>query len=206
MNPRKLIPRSQSGRIFITARCRWPVWNVPGVPMHWGGAVVRATLDPDSSAWTRELAKLYGGQEPIVAISQVGFDGASDTLITMPPLTLSNVSDLQSLNFSGLQGQFQIAPRGAAVRGKMTVANLDVTGKPTASEGQPASGGDQVKFSNLSLDVNQRKGAFDLMFGESSFRIGELRVQDQATGDPVVVTNLTHDRRAQPAKRSTGRR
>ena len=63
--------------------------NVPGVPMNWGGAVVRATLDPDSSAWTRELAKLYGGQEPIVAISQVGFDGASDTLVTMPPLTLS---------------------------------------------------------------------------------------------------------------------
>ncbi len=164
--------------------------NVPGVPMNWGGAVVRATLDPDSSAWTRELAKLYGGQEPIVAISQVGFDGASDTLITMPPLTLSNVSDLQSLNFAGLQGQFQVAPRGAAVRGKMAVANLEVTGKPTASEGQPASGGDQVKLSNLSLEVNQRKGAFDLMFGESSFRIGELRVQDQAAGDPVVVTNL----------------
>ncbi|MBL8247245.1 MAG: DUF945 family protein, partial [Candidatus Competibacter sp.] len=46
-------------------------WNAPEVPMNWGGAVVRATLDPDSSAWTRELAKLYGGQEPIVAISQV---------------------------------------------------------------------------------------------------------------------------------------
>ena len=165
-------------------------WNVPGVPMHWGGAVVRATLDPDSGAWPRELAKLYGGQEPVVVIAQVGFDGASDTLITMPPLTLSNVSDLQSLNFSGLQGQFQIAPRGAVVRGKMTVANLDMTGKPTTSEGQPASGGDQVKFSNLSLDANQRKGAFDLMFGESSFRIGELRVQDQIADVPVVITNL----------------
>ena len=165
--------------------------NVPGVPMNWGGAVVRATLDPDSSAWTRELAKLYGGQEPIVAISQVGFDGASDTLVTMPPLTLSNVEEMQSLNFSGLQGQFQVAPRGTAVRGKMTVASLDVIEKPTASEGQPASGAGQVKFSNLSLDVNQRKGAFDLMFGESSFRIGELRAQDQATGAPVVITNLT---------------
>lgn len=166
-------------------------WNAPEVPMNWGGAVVRATLDPDSSAWTRELAKLYGGQEPIVAISQVSFDGASDTLITMPPLTLSNVSDLQSLNFAGLQGQFQVAPRGAAARGRMTVANLDVTGKPTASEGQSASGGGPAKLSNLSLDVNQRKGIFGLMFGESSFRIGELRVQDQAASDPVVVTNLT---------------
>lgn len=166
-------------------------WNAPEVPMNWGGAVVRATLDPDSSAWTRELAKLYGGQEPIVAISQVSFDGASDTLIKMPPLTLSNVSDLQSLNFAGLQGQFQVAPRGAAVRGRMTVANLDLTGKPTAGEGQPASGGDTVKLSNLSLDVNQRKGIFNLMFGETSFRIGELRVQAQATDTPVVATNLT---------------
>lgn len=165
--------------------------NAPGVPMNWGVAVVRATLDPDSSDWTRELAKLYGGQEPIVAISQVGFDGASDTLITIPPLTLSNVQDLQSLNFAGLQGQFQVAPHGAAVRGRMTVPSLDVTGKPTASEGQPASGGDPIKLSNLSLEVNQRKGIFDLMFGEISFRIGELRVQDQTAGAPIVITNLT---------------
>ena len=165
--------------------------GVPGVPMQWGGGVIRATLDPDSSAWTRELAKLYGGQEPMVAISQIAFDGASDTQVTMPPLTLSNVEDLQSLAFSGLQGQFQVAPHGAAVQGKLTVGSLDLAGKPTASEGQPASGGGQVKLSDLSLNVNQRMGAFDLPFGESSVRIGELRAQDQTTGAPFVATHLT---------------
>lgn len=165
--------------------------GVPGVPMQWGGAAIRATLDRDSSAWTRELAKLYGSQEPVVAISQVGFDGASDTQITMPPLTLSNVEDLQSLAFSGLQGQFQVAPRGAAVQGKLAVASLDLVGKPAASEGQPASGGGQVKLGDLSMNVNQRKGAFDLLFGDSSVKIAELRAQDQTTGAPFIVTNLT---------------
>ncbi|MFZ1641362.1 MAG: YdgA family protein [Candidatus Contendobacter sp.] len=166
-------------------------WGASGVPMQWGGAVIRATLDPESSAWTRELAKWYGNQEPLVAISRVAFDGASDTQITMPPLTLSNVEELQSLVFSGLQGQFQVAPHGAAVQGKLTVASLDLTGKPAASEGQPATGGGQVKLGDLSLNVNQRKGAFDLLFGDSSVRIGELRAQDQSTGAPFVATNLS---------------
>ena len=164
--------------------------GVSDVPMQWGGAVIRATLDPESSAWTRALAKLYGNQEPLVAISQVGFDGASDTRITMPPLTLSDVDDLQSLKFSGLQGQFQIAPRGAALQGKLTVTSLDLTSKPAATEGQSASGVGQVKVGDLSLNVNQRKGAFDLLYGDSSVRIGELRAQNQATGAPFVVTNL----------------
>ncbi|MDG4556574.1 MAG: YdgA family protein [Candidatus Contendobacter sp.] len=158
--------------------------TVPGVPMQWGGAVIRATLDPDSSAWTRELAKLYGKLEPVEAISRVGFDGASDTRITMPPLTLSNVKELQDLKFSGLQGQFQVAPRGVAVQGKLTVASLDLVGKPDAGEGA------QVKLSGLNVNVNQRKGAFDLLFGDSSVGIGELRVQDQTTGAPFVATNL----------------
>ncbi len=167
--------------------------NVPGVPMHWNGAVIRATLDVESSTWIRELAKLYGGQEPIEVISQVSFDGASDTQITMPSLTLSNVDDLQSLNFSGLQGQFQAAPHGAAIRGKMTVTGLEVVSKPTASEGQSTDSGNQAKFSHLIMTVDQHKGAFDLMFGGSSFKVGELRVQDQATGSPVVFTNLGID-------------
>ena len=166
--------------------------GVPDVPMGVTGGVIRATLDPESSAWTRQLAKLYGNQEPIVAISQFGFDGASDTRIIMPPLNLSNVEDLQSLAFSGLQGQFQVAPRGAAVQGKLTVASLEFTGKPPAIEGLTAAGSSgQVKLGDLSLNVNQRKGAFDLLFGDSSVRIGELRVQDQATGAPFILTNFT---------------
>ena len=165
--------------------------SVPDVPMGITGGVIRATLDPESSAWTRQLAKLYGNQEPIVAISQVGFDGASDTQIIMPPLNLSNVEDLQSLAFSGLQGQFQVAPRGSAVQGKLTVASLDLVGKPDAGGNQPAAGVGQIKFSDLSLNVNQRKGAFDLLFGDSSVRVGELRAQDQTTGTPFILTNFT---------------
>lgn len=163
--------------------------GVPGIPMQWGGAVIRATLDPESSAWTRELAKLYGSQEPVVAISRVGFDGASDTQITMPPLNLNNIEELQSLAFSGLQGQFQVAPRGAAIQGQLTIASLDMTGKSTTSEGQ--AGGGQARLSDLSVNVNQRKGAFDLLYGDSSIKIGEVRAQDQTTGAPFVATNLT---------------
>jgi len=166
--------------------------GVPDVPMQWGGAVIRATLEPDSSPWIRVLTKLYGAQEPVVALSRVGFDGASDTRITMPPLTLSNVETLQSLAFSGVQGQFQVAPRGAAVQGQLTLAGLDVAGKPAAaSENSPASASGQVKLNDLRLNVNQRKGAFDLLFGDSSLNIGQLSAQDQTTGAPFAVTGLT---------------
>lgn len=169
----------------------WPVAGrgTPGVPMAWGGAVVRATLDPDSSPWTRELAKWYGAQEPLVAISRVGFDGASDTEITMPPLALNDVGDLQSLNFAGLQGQFQATSRGEAVRGTMRFSSLDLVGRPESAVDQ-APEGDQVKLSDLRLSVNQRKGAFDLWFGESSFDIAELRVRDPAAGTALVATDL----------------
>lgn len=166
--------------------------GVPGVPMQWGGAVVRATLDPNSSAWTRELAKWYGDQEPMVAISRVGFDGASDTSITIPPLNLEQVGDdLQSLKFSGLQGQFQVAPHNAAIQGGMSADSLEIVGKPTESGIDQPVGIGQFGLRHLTLTVNQRKGAFDLMFGESSFKIGELRGQDKSTGVPFAISNLS---------------
>lgn len=161
------------------------------VPMQWTGAVVRAVLEPDSSVWTRELAKAYGNQPPVVAISQVSFDGASNTRIVMPPLTLNNVDEIQTLKFSGLQGQFQVAPKATAVQGGMTVASLEALGKPVAaSEGQAASSGAQVNLRDLSLNVNQRQGAFDLLFGESSFKISELSARDQNAGAPFLINNL----------------
>ena len=166
--------------------------GVADVPMQWAGSVVRAVLEPDSSAWTRELAKVYGNQPPVVAISKIGFDGASDTRITMPPLTLNNVDEVQSLKFSGLQGQFQVAPKATAVQGNMTVASLEAVGKPVAaSEGQAASSAGQVNLRDLSLKVNQRQGAFDLLFGESSFKISELSVKDQNTGAPLLINDLS---------------
>ena len=166
--------------------------GIPDVPIQWTGSVVRAVLEPDSSAWTRELAKVYGNQPPVVAISRIGFDGASDTRVVMPPLTLNNVDDIQTLKFSGLQGQFQVAPKAAAVQGSMSVASLDVQGKPVAaSEGQPAASGGQVNLRDLSLTVNQRQGAFDLLFGESSFKISELSAKDQNTDAPFLINNLS---------------
>lgn len=157
--------------------------GVAGVPMQWGSAVVRATL-VKNSGWVQELAKLYGNQEPIEAISTVGFDGASSTRVAMPPLTLSDIEDLQSLKFAGLQGQFQVAPKGATVQGSMSVSSLEAVGKP-------APNSVQISMRDLTVTANQHKGAFNLMLGDSSFKIGELRVQDQTTGTPVVVTNLS---------------
>jgi uncharacterized protein YdgA (DUF945 family) len=164
--------------------------SVPGVPMQWSGSVVRATLDSESSAWTRQLAKLYGGLEPIEAISRISFDGASDTRIAMPPLTLNDIEEVQSLKFAGLQGQFQVEPHLMAVQGQMTVPSLELIGKPAAAA-QPSGNIMQIRFNDLNLRVNQRKGTFNLMFGDSSFRIGEMRVQDQNIGAPFVTTGLT---------------
>jgi uncharacterized protein YdgA (DUF945 family) len=167
-------------------------WGTPGVPMRLTGAVVRATLDPDSSDWTLQLAKWYGNQEPILAISQIGFDGASATQITMPALTLNDVEDLQSLNYSGLQGQFQVGPKNAAVQGNLDIASLEAVGKlKAASEGQPATGGGQVNLRDLTMTVDQRKGPFNLLFGESTFKIAELRTQDPTSSSPFVMTGLS---------------
>lgn len=177
----------------------WPIAGrgTPGVPMAWGGAVVRATLDPDSSPWTRELAKWYGAQEPLVALSRVGFDGASDTQITMPPLNLNDVEDLQSLSFAGLQGQFHAGPRGETLRGAMSVSSLEFVGQPESNADRPAGGG-QIKLSGLSLNANQRKGVFDLWFGESSFSIAELKVRDPANDTTWVAAGLTLTGTAEP--------
>ncbi len=165
--------------------------NVPGVPMQWTGAVVRATLDPNSSAWTRELAQWYGGREPVVAISHIGFDGASDTSVTMPSLNLEPVGELQSLKFSGLQGQFQVAPHNAAIQGSMNAASLEVTGKPAEAGADHPAGADQFSLRDLTMTVNQRKGAFDLLFGESRFTIGQLRGQDRQAGTPFAIDKLS---------------
>jgi len=171
--------------------------DVPGIPMEWAGAVVRATLDPDSSAWTRELAKWYSNQEPVIALSKIAFDGASDTQITVPPLTLNDVEEMESLQFSGLQGQFQVAAHSTAVQGHLTVDRLEAAGKPEAvseaseAGAQPAAGGGHVTLSGLTMTVNQRKGAFGLLFGESSFKIGELHAQDQTSGAPFSMTGLS---------------
>ncbi|MDQ5910029.1 MAG: hypothetical protein QG599_2124 [Pseudomonadota bacterium] len=172
----------------------WPLagWGTSGVPMQMTGAVVRATLDPESSAWTRQLAKWYGNQEPVVAFSQIAFDGASSTRITMPTLTLNDVEDLKSLNYSGLQGQFQVGPKVATVQGNLTVTSLEFVGKPeAASDGQPATGSEQVKLRDLALTVDQRQGPFNLLFGESSFKIAELRAQDQTPGSTFAMTGLS---------------
>ena len=39
--------------------------------------------------------------------------------------------------------------------------------------------------------MNQRQGAFDLLFGESSFKISELSAKDQNTDAPFLINNLS---------------
>lgn len=166
-------------------------WSVPDVPKGFAGAVVRQTLDTDSNDWTRELARLYAGREPLVAVAQIGFDGASDTRIKLLPLKLGAMGELESIDFSGLEGQFQIAPHGSAIRGNMVVSHLAAAGKaPTASEGSSAITGPKADLRDLTMSVNQSKGAFDLMFGDSRFKVGELRLHDPGTDRPIVFSNL----------------
>ncbi|MGB2682907.1 MAG: YdgA family protein [Candidatus Competibacter sp.] len=169
-------------------------WGVPDVPMGFTGAVVRQTLDPESNSWTRELAKLYGGRDPLVAVAQVGSDGSSNTRITMPPLAANEVGELQSVNFGGLQGQFQIAPRGTGIQGSMNAPTFEAAGKAVPdSQEKPATAGPRINLRNLTMTVNQRKGAFDLMLGDSTFKIAELSVQDPSAGKPVVFSNIGAD-------------
>ncbi|MFZ1829177.1 MAG: YdgA family protein [Candidatus Competibacteraceae bacterium] len=167
-------------------------WGEPDVPMALTSAVVRATLDTESSQWTRQLAQWYGHQEPVTAVSQIAFNGASTTQITMPALALNDVENLQRLDYSGLQGQFRVGPKNAAIQGHLTIANLHAVGKPeAASEGPPAASGGLVHLRDLKLNVDQRKGPFNLLFGESSFTIAELRAQDQTSKAPLVMTGLS---------------
>jgi len=164
--------------------------GTPGVPMAWGTAVVRSALDPDNSGWPRELLRLYGGQDPVVAISQVGFDGTWETRIAMPPLSLEGVEQLQAVKFAGLQAQFRGAPHGASVQGTLSVPTIDLVGKPQASEGQPVSGG-HVSLRDLAMTVSYRKGPFNFLLGETTFTIAELRGRDAGQAAGFVMSNLS---------------
>lgn len=168
-------------------------WGVADVPMGLAAAVVRQTFDPESNPWLRQLAALYGGQDPVVAVTQVGFDGASRTRLTMRPLTADNVGEWQSLKFSGLEGQTQLGPHGTSIRGDFTVNSLEAVTKAAPAGEAQAKG--EVRFSlrDLKGAVNQRKGPFDLMLGDSRFSAGELRIQDTANDAPVLLTNLGTD-------------
>ena len=163
--------------------------GVPGVSMAWGAATVRSALDPDSNAWTRQLARLYGGQDPVVAISQVGFDGTWETRIAMPPLSLEGVEQLHSLKFAGLQARFRGAPHGASLQGTLSVPGIDLVSKPQASEGQPVAGG-HVSVRDLAMTVSYRKGPFNFLLGETTFAIAELRGREAGQAAGFVMSNV----------------
>lgn len=166
-------------------------WGVAGVPMGLGGAVVRQTLDPESNAWIRQLFQLYGGQEPLVIMTRVGFGGGSDTQLTVPPLTAQNLGDLQELKFSGVQGHFQSTPRLTHLQGDLKVSSLEMLAKPeAASEEQPASMGGRVNLRDLALTLDQRKGPFELMLGSSHFKIGEVQIHGPEVGVPILLNDL----------------
>jgi hypothetical protein len=73
----------------------------------------------------------------------------------------------------------------------MSADSLEVVGKPMEAGADQPVGIGQFGLRNLTVTVNQRKGAFDLMFGESSLKIGELRGQDQPAKTPFAIDNLS---------------
>lgn len=168
-------------------------WGVSGVPMGLAAAVVRQTLDPESNPWLRQLTALYGGQDPLVMTTQVGFDGASSTQVSMRPLTANNVGEWQSLKFSGLEGQAQFGAHGTSMRGDFSVPALEAVIKAAATAESLVESDVQLSLRDMKASVNQRKGAFDLMFGDTRFTIGELRLQEAASQTPILLTNLGVD-------------
>lgn len=177
-------------------------WGVPGVSPTPAATVIRQTLVPDSSPWTRKLAEWYGNQEPLTVVTRVGFDGASASRVTMPPLTLNQIANqaandpmpLQNLDFSGLNGQFQMTPGGATVQGDLSVAQLAATAQAkTADAANEAAAIQRVTLRDLRLTANQRKSAFDLLLGDTHFQLGELRIEDAAGAAPALLSRLRLD-------------
>ena len=156
-----------------------------GIGLRPSMGVVRTTLNLESSDWTRQLGKLYGQQEPIVALSRIDFGGASTTTVTMPPLRLENVEEVQQLDYGGLQGALRVAARGAAAQGSFEMPRLTFTSKP--AEG--ASNGGQVELQNLQLNINQQQGAFGLLLGESTLQLTKLEIRDPGQA-PFSATGL----------------
>lgn len=179
--------------------------GVPGAAWAPGAAVVRTTLQTDEQSWTGHLARWYGGQEPLVALSRVGFDGSSVTEVSMPPLQRDQIEELKKLDFSGLQGHFEAAAQNTAVKGTLIVERLSFTA-PATAEGQAAPGDVQFALRGLSSRVDQRKGAFNLMFGESGLRVDEIRLQEPGEAAPLVLTGLdmVGDLQPQDAKQVSG--
>lgn len=151
-------------------------------PIALSGAVVRTTLDTNSSDWARKLGKWYGDQEPILAVSQISFAGASTTDLTMPPLTLNDTDDIQKLVFSGLHGQITVDAPGTALRSTWKIASLEVVDKPSNNaDNQAAIAGAVVNLRDLRLQTDQHQGAFNLPIGAWILQLAELRAENPAT-------------------------
>jgi uncharacterized protein YdgA (DUF945 family) len=91
------------------------------------------------------------------------------------------------------------------MRGTLTVPSLELVGRPQTLEGPPTADV-HVSAKDIAIAMNYRKGAFDLLLGETSFTIGELRAQDETGGAPLVVANLrmTGSLTEQSAQQLTG--
>ena len=163
-------------------------WGLPGVSMAPAAAVVRQTLVSESSPWTRKLAEWYGNQEPLLVVTRVGFDRSSTSHVTMPPLTLKEVAPLQSLDFSGLNGQFYLAAGGTALQGDMAIDRFEAVA-PTDT--------DPSKVQRLTLrevrasaDQKQGQNPFGLVLGDTHFQLGEIRLEETAADATATVSAL----------------
>jgi uncharacterized protein YdgA (DUF945 family) len=80
----------------------------------------------------------------------------------------------------------------------MNSSSLELVGQPSAGGDGKAAGDIQMNLSDIALTTQQRKGAFDLLFGDSSFKIGELRVTGPESKAPVIFKNLQMTANAVP--------
>ena len=138
-------------------------------------AVVRTVLGK-GAGWVNTLSSLYGDEEPLVIISHINLDGNSDNTINMPPLERSNVAVLQSVIFSGIQGQIRAGRWGSSYQGGIGIDGLLLMTKDNSL----------FRLNNLRLDMNQYRSRFDLMLGSSNLSANLIELGFSMLGETSV--------------------
>lgn len=127
--------------------------------------VVRTELGRDGP-WNAVLSELFGEREPLTVVSYVALDGSSDNHITIPYLDLTNRLGLSTINFSGLEGQIAASPLGHSIKGELSAAGLYALISREL--------GSSIRLTDLQLRVDQRRGRFDFLTGDSALSVASL--------------------------------
>jgi uncharacterized protein YdgA (DUF945 family) len=143
-------------------------------------AVVHTVLSRDAP-WNTVLTELFGEREPLTVVSYVALDGSSDNDVTIPYLDLTHRLGLHTINFSGLEGRIHAAPLGRAVKGELSAAAL------YALISQEL--GSSIRLTDLRLSVDQQRGRFDFMTGDSALNVATFATSN--LGDAAGTLTLT---------------